>query len=117
EVSVLPTLPTLQASFEYDTPVAGQDNKVHVSGKFSEDVTENTFVAVTFYDVSSAINTISYTSTFDCTGSACKIKAGDPFTQTVDVQIPGNKDTYLMMVEVSNSNTDILGCTFTLLTL
>ncbi|CAG8563010.1 3873_t:CDS:1 [Funneliformis mosseae] len=108
-------LPTIQASFEHDTLVAGQDNKVHISGKFSEDVTESTIVAVTFYHVSNPNFSIGYTSTVGCTGKGCKIKAGDPFTQTVDVQLPDNKDTYLMVVEVSNSSTDI-GCTLTLVT-
>nr|CAB45404.1 hypothetical protein [Funneliformis mosseae] len=47
-----------------------------------------------------------------CTGSGCPIKAGEQYTQTVEVQVPARLPSpYLLGVGVGSADgTDVLGC-------
>ncbi|CAG8767235.1 14401_t:CDS:1, partial [Funneliformis caledonium] len=89
-----------------------------VSGKLLKDATEQTNLGVAFVDLNG--NTIGdLTVVSACSGSGCKIKAGDQYTQTVDVQVPNNlNSTYELTIGVWNTvNTvlDPLGCAFTII--
>ncbi|CAG8625795.1 11214_t:CDS:2 [Funneliformis mosseae] len=82
-------VPLLKVSLSADPPVAGQKDTFTVSGKLLKDATEQTKLGVAFVDLNG--NTIGdLTVVSACSGSGCKIKAGDQYTQTVDVQVPNN---------------------------
>ncbi|CAG8708196.1 14746_t:CDS:2 [Funneliformis mosseae] len=85
--------PLLQVTLSPEVPVAGLKDKVTISGKFAEDITETKFPA--------------------CTGSGCSIKAGDQYAKTVEIQAPGSiPHLSFMMIAMGNSNTDVIGCAY-----
>ncbi|CAG8711613.1 1922_t:CDS:1, partial [Funneliformis caledonium] len=107
--------PLLQVSLSADPPVAGQKDTFTVSGKLSEDATEQTKLAISFVDLNK--NPIGHPTVVSaCSGSGCRIKAGDQYTQTVDVQVPNNLPSkYVLAVGVGNTVSDPLGCAFAII--
>ncbi|CAG8649068.1 16713_t:CDS:1 [Funneliformis mosseae] len=103
--------PLLQVSLSPDPPAAGQKDTVTVSGKFSEDITEDTMLAVVFAQQDVGIIGDPFI-TPACTGSGCPIKAGEQYTQTVEIQAPADlPNPYLLGAAVGNPDTqDVLGC-------
>ncbi|CAG8630442.1 11470_t:CDS:2 [Funneliformis caledonium] len=103
--------PLLQVSLSPDPPVAGQKDTVTVSGKFSKDVTNDTILAVVFAQPGEGIigDPVIVPA---CTGSGCPIKAGEQYTQTVEIQAPADlPNPYLLGAAVGNPVThDALGC-------
>ncbi|CAG8509591.1 3236_t:CDS:2 [Funneliformis caledonium] len=109
--SIIP--PTkLQVTFSPEVPVAGQMDEVTISGKFTKDITENTELVVAFIDSNGAA-LADPTKLPACTGSGCSIKAGEQYTQTVEIQapdsIPHSTDIFIVM---GNSKTDVIGCAY-----
>ncbi|CAG8590419.1 15829_t:CDS:1 [Funneliformis mosseae] len=106
-------IPVLQVSLSTDPPVAGQKDAFTVSGKFTKDVTDQTKLVIAFVDIIGKKPIQDPTTVPACTGSGCPIKAGDQYTQTVEVQAPENLPvTYALVVGVGNSIPDPLGCAF-----
>ncbi|CAG8615512.1 12054_t:CDS:1 [Funneliformis mosseae] len=105
----------LQVSISPDPPVAGTNVKVSVSGTFSKDVTAQTKLVVAFADFSKQPIAPPFV-TDACTGSGCPIKAGDSYSQSVDVLVPNNlPSNYIMGAGVGNSESDILGCAYAII--
>ncbi|CAG8719679.1 16541_t:CDS:1 [Funneliformis mosseae] len=101
--------PLLQVSLSADPPVAKQKNTFTVSGKLSRDVAENTRIVISFVDLNK--NTVIFDD-FVCTDVRCPIKAGDQFTKTMTVEVPGNlTSSYVLTVGVGYTSEPI-GCAF-----
>ncbi|CAG8480859.1 15234_t:CDS:1 [Funneliformis mosseae] len=107
--SIIP--PTkLKVTLSPEVPVAGQMNKVTISGKFTEDITENTELVVAFID-SNRDPIDEPTKLPACTGSGCSIKVGEQYTQTVEIQTPDSiPHSTDMFIVIGNSKTDVIGC-------
>ncbi|CAG8632091.1 9095_t:CDS:2 [Funneliformis caledonium] len=104
-------VPVLQVSHSTDP---GQNNVFTVSGKFTKDVTDQTKLAVAFVNSSNKL-VEDPTTVPACTGSGCPIKAGDQYTQTMEIHEPGNLTfDYILAFGVGNSVTDLLGCAYAL---
>ncbi|CAG8748487.1 12543_t:CDS:1, partial [Funneliformis mosseae] len=104
--------PLLQVALSADPPVAGQKDTLTISGKLLNDVNEQIKLKISFIDLNKT-RIAHPTIVSACTGSGCTIKAGDPYTQTVEVQVPSNlTSSYYLLVFVGNSLYEPLGCAF-----
>ncbi|CAG8562993.1 3872_t:CDS:1 [Funneliformis mosseae] len=102
--------PNFQVSFSPNPPSTGEKVNVTISGKFSEDVTEKTTISIGLLDrQGEQLKEDAFE--FPACGTGCT-KAGDPYSRTVEVQIPKG-DHYIVFIGVSNTNTDVLGCEMT----
>ncbi|CAG8716086.1 10287_t:CDS:1, partial [Funneliformis caledonium] len=95
-----------------EVPVAGQKEEVTISGKFAEDITESTEIAIAFVDMGRT--PLADPAKFPaCTGSGCSIKAGEQYTKTVEIQAPDSiPNLSFLMIAMGNSNTDVIGCAY-----
>ncbi|CAG8651202.1 13329_t:CDS:1 [Funneliformis caledonium] len=88
---------------------AKQMNTFTVSGKLSRDVGKNTRIVISFVDLNK--NTVVFEE-FACTKGRCPIKAGDQYTKTMTVEVPGNlTSSYVLTVGVGYTSEPI-GCAF-----
>ncbi|CAG8745460.1 4480_t:CDS:1, partial [Funneliformis caledonium] len=99
--------PNFQVSFLPNPPSTGEKVNITISGKFSEDVTEKTMIVVLLLDRQNH-QLLGDSFNYPACGTGCT-KAGDPYSRTVEVQIP-KADHFVAFIVVYNSETDILGC-------
>nr|CAG8549398.1 7747_t:CDS:1 [Entrophospora candida]CAG8556662.1 5659_t:CDS:1 [Entrophospora candida] len=103
--------PTLTVTLSPDPIVAGTADVFTVSGTLNYDITASDELVISFSDplANTVINT---TAVALCDGSNCPIKAGIPFTQTVQVSVPAKLPSpYAAIVAVVDPvSNGMIGC-------